>query len=234
MKLHYTLLMLLIPGSICAAAKSSKSKVAQPERRLVLEEHPTAMLFGVVQKAWADATTTIPEPSGMVPGIYKEILEKGYLGFCATNRAVVKRTFEILDHFEPGAQCSCCSTPIQLLMQNVGAVFADAKNKSEPEWSQKWTTECDGFSAALMLMAKQNPLSSKFKVRVMTLDRIIANNGIEGTPEERIEIAAHMLAVTARFNARFVAMDKNPEKFAAFCQLLPEIFKSLKARGLEN
>lgn len=223
MKLYSIALALLIPGSILAASE---------ERRLVFEEVPTTMLFGVVQQAWAEATKTIPEPTGTVPGIYQELLEKGYPGFCAANPAIVQRTFEILDHFKPDSACTCCQPKTQELIRATANAFTVAARK--PKTISRWVTECYGFSAGVMLMATQNSKNKNFKARIMTLNRIIDNNGIEGTPEERIEIAAHMLAITARFNERFVAMQRDKDTFAAFCKRLPEIFEKLKAANLEN
>ncbi len=227
MKIYVAILTLLIPCSLYAAASS------HDERQLPFEDHPTSMLLCDIKQAWETTTQTLgAAPTGTVPGIYQEILEKGFTGFCKENPLVVQRSLQIRDHFRTDFCCTCCHRVIHNLMHATSTHFVNATTNYK--YMGLWEAECFGFSTTLMFMQNGNPLCKKFKRRVMIQDRIIDNNGIQGTEKERIEVAAYILVTSARFSERFVTMGKNKKRFAKFWSKMPRIFERLKQAKLEN
>jgi hypothetical protein len=218
MKAYIAIVTLSIPCCIFAAASP------HDERKVVFEEVPTRMLLGTLQATWTDALKIVPEPTGTVPGIYQEILEKGFDGFTTAHPAIKRRMLAIFDHLTQNPPCTCCTAKMKTLFNKSNSLFKRAcENPSNISY---WKSEFFCFSGTLLLLVNKQ-LKSKFKVHISTVDCIVDNHGITGSVGDRVEVAAYILAVAARFNQRFIAMGKDEKLFDAFNAELPTLYKRL-------
>lgn len=192
----------VMAGALCVSVF-----VQGTERRLELEPVPTLSHESVIKDGYEFAQANVPdgELSGTVPELYREILEKGYQGFLDSNREIEQRTLEILDLF---------NNPVSEDTPEIKAA-ADAFDLAvaDPNNVDLWLKEFELFSKALINLVKSRQIGP-CKLHPQTAQRIILNNKLQATPEERIEIGAHMAAVTGRFSQRYRAM--NEETFVAF------------------
>lgn len=222
MKLYSTVLALLIAGNLLAASEG---------RRMQLHPTVAAMHLHFAKTHYNDAANRLRaqnkidadfgEPSGLVPELYRDLIQ-GYQPFLDNNRDVEAKALQILDLFEQ---------PVSEDEPEIKAA-ADAFDiaAADPDNVDLWANELELFSEALRLQAQRSPHTRGFDLCIKISDRIVANHGIDGTPEARLEIAAHQMAIPGRFNQRFTAMKENTATFQAFAAKAPEVFARLLAK----
>lgn len=204
----------LMTGALCVSFVYGASE----DRRLQLERVPTETHEAVIKQgyAFAQAQVSDGELSGTVPELYAEILEKGYQAFLDTYRDIEQRALEILDLF---------NNPVAEDLPEVKAA-ADAFDAAagDPTNVDLWVDEFKLFSVAILKLVNSRDIKG-FKAHPETAERIILNNKLNATAEERIEIAGHMAAVTARFSQRYNIM--GDETFVAFRKKVATVVATL-------
>lgn len=145
-------------------------------------------------------------PTGTIADFYAQLIEHGFNGVLEQEPALAAKTLAVLNEFHPEAT----------MAEAQAAALAFEQAKKDPKNLDAWMDEFTPFSIAMMKLAQHK--ADRFTPHPWIAQRIAVNNNIFGTDEERTAIAAHILAVTVRFNQRFVAMNEDMEVFGAFIQ----------------
>lgn len=198
---------------------SSLSLFGAVERRLHLDPAPTAMHQYIARMSYQKAQEMVGggELTGTIAEFYAAIIAHGYQQFLDNNHDIEQRTLEIMDIFQAPV-----SEKTPLIKAAVDAYDSALTN---PHNVDLWLQEFEVFSEALIDLAGQFITLSSFKALADVAQRLVDNNGIIAEPKQRIEMAACMIAVTARFTQRYLAM--GAEAFEIFKKRAPEVIQRL-------
>lgn len=164
-----------------------------------LEEFPTKYYEAIIKKKYEDAEKEIPDGVlfGVVADIYRDIILQGYQNVLNSNPKVVQRALEII---------ACLRNPVAGDSSDIKDT-ADAFNKAsaDPQNVALWDTDFFLFSKALVCLASGLNIEG-FDPNPDMKQRIISNNGLCTTEEQRIAIAAHLAVLVIALSQRYLLM----------------------------
>jgi hypothetical protein len=197
---------------------STLSLFGAVDRKLHLDPAPTGMHEHIARISYQKAKDAIGgELTGTVAEFYAAIIKHGYQNFLDNNPDIEQRTLEIMDIFQ---------APVSEKKPLVkAAVDAYACVLNDPQNIDLWLQELEAFSDALIDLARSLVTLPSFKALADVTQRLIDNNGVSAEPKQRIEMVSCMVAVTARFTQRYLAM--GAEAFEEFKKRAPEVIQRL-------